>query len=101
MEIGFGTHLDPLKGGKCHGLRGVTVLIYDVFPKRAVIKAYSDGPVILLALLYELPEQLPGLGVVRMEIPGIDADFLHNGNNRHGNFRGKMDIGHKGSVYAL
>ncbi len=66
-----------------------------------MIKADTNGSSVFLAPLNELSEEFPRLLVVRVEVAGIYADLLHDGDHGHGNLGGKVDIGHKGSADTL
>ena len=101
VKTGLYAHIYPFHGGQGHGLGGVSVLFHDILAQGTVIQANADGPVMLLAKLQELPEEGPGLLMVRMEVAGIDANLLHHGDHRHGNLGGEVDIGHQGRLNAL
>ena len=66
-----------------------------------MVQTNPDGPVILLALFQKLPEELAGLLMVRMEIAGIDTNFLHHRHHGHGHLRREVDIGHQRRLNAL
>ena len=101
IEMGIYAHVNPFHGRQSHGLGRIAVFLHDILAKGAVIQADADGPVVFLAKLQELSEEGPCLLMVRMEVAGVDADFLHHWNHCHGNLGGEVNIGHKGSLDAL
>ena len=100
-ELSVHTHLHPFHGSQCHGLRRISVLFYNVFTQGTMVQANPDGPVVLFALFQELPKELAGFFMVRMEVSRVDTDFLHHRHHGHSHLRREVDIGHQGRLNTL